>query len=115
RRAAVLCVSSLCPPAFVLLHLPSLPTRRSSDLLVLVAHVVGIRFLQLPAAQLTGHRRVALDDQRVRGHVVDPAVQGRTHGGLDRSEEHTSELQSRFELVCRLLLEKRKRSRYRQR
>src|SRR5699024_11467526 len=25
---------------------------------------------------------------------------------LDRSEEHTSELQSRFELVCRLLLEK---------
>src|SRR5699024_11800682 len=26
-----------------------------------------------------------------------------------RSEEHTSELQSRFDLVCRLLLEKRKR------
>src|SRR5699024_12098308 len=26
----------------------------------------------------------------------------------DRSEEHTSELQSRFELVCRLLLEKKK-------
>src|SRR5699024_11276167 len=25
-----------------------------------------------------------------------------------RSEEHTSELQSRFELVCRLLLEKKK-------
>src|SRR5699024_11202189 len=25
--------------------------------------------------------------------------------GLDRSEEHTSELQSRFDLVCRLLLE----------
>src|SRR5437868_15043838 len=28
--------------------------------------------------------------------------------GLDRSEEHTSELQSRFDLVCRLLLEKKK-------
>src|SRR5699024_12793547 len=28
----------------------------------------------------------------------------------DRSEEHTSELQSRFDLVCRLLLEKKKRS-----
>src|SRR5437868_10586425 len=28
-----------------------------------------------------------------------------------RSEEHTSELQSRFELVCRLLLEKKKRGR----
>src|SRR5699024_11877415 len=27
-----------------------------------------------------------------------------------RSEEHTSELQSRFELVCRLLLEKKKRN-----
>src|SRR5437868_7686683 len=26
-----------------------------------------------------------------------------------RSEEHTSELQSRFDLVCRLLLEKKKR------
>src|SRR5690606_40780635 len=28
--------------------------------------------------------------------------------GLDRSEEHTSELQSRENLVCRLLLEKKK-------
>src|SRR5699024_12185947 len=27
-----------------------------------------------------------------------------------RSEEHTSELQSRFDLVCRLLLEKKKRA-----
>src|SRR5699024_11449155 len=26
---------------------------------------------------------------------------------IDRSEEHTSELQSRFDLVCRLLLEKK--------
>src|SRR5437868_10265610 len=29
-----------------------------------------------------------------------------------RSEEHTSELQSRFDLVCRLLLEKKNRRRY---
>src|SRR5207249_10683889 len=28
--------------------------------------------------------------------------------GVSRSEEHTSELQSRFDLVCRLLLEKKK-------
>src|SRR5699024_11354582 len=28
--------------------------------------------------------------------------------GMKRSEEHTSELQSRFDLVCRLLLEKKK-------
>src|SRR5699024_12821423 len=29
---------------------------------------------------------------------------------IDRSEEHTSELQSRFDLVCRLLLEKKNRT-----
>src|SRR2546422_5682457 len=32
----------------------------------------------------------------------------RRHGGF-RSEEHTSELQSRLHLVCRLLLEKKKK------
>src|SRR5699024_8037637 len=31
---------------------------------------------------------------------------------LIRSEEHTSELQSRFDLVCRLLLEKKKTYKY---
>src|ERR1041385_8617529 len=31
------------------------------------------------------------------------------HPGVSRSEEHTSELQSRLHLVCRLLLEKTKR------
>src|SRR5689334_25269733 len=30
---------------------------------------------------------------------------------MERSEEHTSELQSQFHLVCRLLLEKKKRIR----
>src|SRR5699024_12786961 len=30
---------------------------------------------------------------------------------VNRSEEHTSELQSRFDLVCRLLLEKKKNRR----
>src|SRR2546429_8475292 len=30
------------------------------------------------------------------------------HDGFQRSEEHTSELQSRLHLVCRLLLEKKK-------
>src|SRR5438067_4111754 len=35
---------------------------------------------------------------------------GRGQGGDElRSEEHTSELQSRFDLVCRLLLEKKKK------
>src|SRR2546422_3970422 len=32
-----------------------------------------------------------------------------THGESNRSEEHTSELQSRLHLVCRLLLEKKKK------
>src|SRR2546422_4594979 len=32
----------------------------------------------------------------------------RAPGDADRSEEHTSELQSRLHLVCRLLLEKKK-------
>src|SRR5699024_12072206 len=31
-----------------------------------------------------------------------------TNDQMNRSEEHTSELQSRFDLVCRLLLEKKK-------
>src|SRR2546422_4320441 len=33
-------------------------------------------------------------------------------GGAQRSEEHTSELQSRLHLVCRLLLEKKKKNTY---
>src|SRR5256712_6399577 len=39
------------------------------------------------------------------GFTEDPAVTSRAAGG---SEEHTSELQSRSDLVCRLLLEKKK-------
>src|SRR5207249_5969456 len=35
-----------------------------------------------------------------------PPFQGATAESVLRSEEHTSELQSRFDLVCRLLLEK---------
>src|SRR5437868_12875958 len=41
---------------------------------------------------------------------VGPGVAAHVHrepGPLVRSEEHTSELQSRFDLVCRLLLEKK--------
>src|SRR2546422_6697122 len=42
-----------------------------------------------------------------------PPSGGRTAGAnrhLPRSEEHTSELQSRLHLVCRLLLEKKKKT-----
>src|SRR3712207_8125928 len=52
-----------------------------------------------------------LRDDPVGGLAREPACPGRglLHaGGLARSEEHTSELQSRQYLVCRLLLEKKK-------
>src|SRR5207244_13411044 len=45
------------------------------------------------------------------GVCGDPPRRSRSHpiqNGLDRSEEHTSELQSPDHLVCRLLLEKKK-------
>src|SRR2546422_1013963 len=43
-----------------------------------------------------------------RATVVKEAVYLLTAAGKWRSEEHTSELQSRLHLVCRLLLEKKK-------
>src|SRR2546422_5935195 len=49
---------------------------------------------------------VALDPVRHAGRV-DAARRHRER----RSEEHTSELQSRLHLVCRLLLEKKKQQR----
>src|SRR2546422_5539364 len=45
----------------------------------------------------------------VRRHTGDDARLER--GAAVRSEEHTSELQSRLHLVCRLLLEKKKKKR----
>src|SRR5207249_6119385 len=44
----------------------------------------------------------------VEHRLVDIGAGLEGHG--DRSEEHTSELQSRFDLVCRLLLEKKKKT-----
>src|SRR6266513_4842401 len=42
-----------------------------------------------------------------RGRFVPPGHPDHERPVLSRSEEHTSELQSRFDLVCRLLLEKK--------
>src|SRR5256885_12115777 len=42
------------------------------------------------------------------GILAQPAVGGADQREIDRSEEHTSELQSPCNLVCRLLLEKKK-------
>src|SRR5690349_24038948 len=60
-------------------------------------------------------RHAALDQRRRRGrHRPGAGVRVR-HELVDlfavrRSEEHTSELQSRRDLVCRLLLEKKKKT-----
>src|SRR5690625_5794487 len=72
--------------------LHSFPTRRSSDL--------GAGAGQRPGelAQGLGHQAGLEADVGVAHLALD----------LGRSEEHTSELQSRGHLVCRLLLEKKK-------
>src|SRR2546422_4275549 len=44
------------------------------------------------------------------GVLVD-LESGKDRSDCERSEEHTSELQSRLHLVCRLLLEKKKKNR----
>src|SRR5687768_6857499 len=56
-------------------------------------------------ARLAGHDRGAFVRCRATSDEHDAEDEA-----LHRSEEHTSELQSRLHLVCRLLLEKKKRS-----
>src|SRR5438034_3436829 len=77
-------------------HLHSFPTRRSSDL-----GQPG----ELLAKRLLLHDRIVQFGIRI-GHFHAEHVQLEAFG--DRSEEHTSELQSHSDLVCRLLLEKKK-------
>src|SRR5207249_9758969 len=78
-------------PVFISSHHPdprelhSFPTRRSSDLETAVQ---------------------SLPNGIAKGATTPPPE--RVQALKVRSEEHTSELQSRFDLVCRLLLEKRK-------
>src|SRR3712207_8324515 len=69
------------------------------------ALVAGARKPRHPRA---GRARPERGDNRVR--AGRPAADGggpRPRGACRRSEEHTSELQSRQYLVCRLLLEKK--------
>src|SRR5690606_41209463 len=85
--------------------LPSFPARRSSDLhhgqsvrLDLNRVTVGTDIEDGPATL----SRIGSGENWIGYHLV-------THLALHRrSEEHTSELQSRENLVCRLLLEKKK-------
>src|SRR5438067_4624294 len=77
------------------------------------------RTRSFPRAREDVGRRGAVEAQdRALGAVVEVAEPGIEElvGALrrqgPRSEEHTSELQSRFDLVCRLLLEKKKSAGY---
>src|SRR5688500_20127486 len=75
-------------------RLPSFPTRRSSDLAVVSADA-------LERSARDGMRERHRHPGRV-DHANDALL------AAARSEEHTSELQSPCNLVCRLLLEKKK-------
>src|SRR3712207_7064833 len=55
------------------------------------------------------HAELVLDRGHRRGGEPHPRLEDR----IARSEEHTSELQSRQYLVCRLLLEKKKQNEHR--
>src|SRR5438034_8435165 len=50
-----------------------------------------------------------LRDKKIPLFLVNARLSDRSFRGYNRSEEHTSELQSHSDLVCRLLLEKRKK------
>src|SRR2546422_7046509 len=82
-------------------------------------------FRSLQQQRSREHRRHGIRDafarERWRGAVYRLEQAGATGVKIgarreaesaDRSEEHTSELQSRLHLVCRLLLEKKKKNRY---
>src|SRR5699024_12843831 len=85
----------------------SCPTRRSSDL----GGHVGV-VLRLLVHHDAGR---PLEGQGVDGDILGVQADGNAQAAFkalhrvprQRSEEHTSELQSRFDLVCRLLLEKK--------
>src|SRR5207244_13276539 len=92
--------------------LHSFPTRRSSDLTFVSApeftKATGLQFYQQTLERLrnlTGVRSAALT------RFLPLMATGQENDCVsadDRSEEHTSELQSSDHLVCRLLLEKKK-------
>src|SRR5690242_21519579 len=91
-------------------QLHSFPTRRSSDLVVFIGpyehHSNELPWREAPVELITidedrdGRVDVEHLDYELRRHADSP---------LKRSEEHTSELQSHVNLVCRLLLEKKNR------
>src|SRR5690606_40857109 len=93
----------------------SFPTRRSSDLIELLMHYgIEPESTTIPSAWWSkepGTVTISITDQPTARSLV---VRNMGAAGVNetmlliRSEEHTSELQSRENLVCRLLLEKKK-------
>src|SRR5690606_42122239 len=86
-------------------HLDSFPTRRSSDLAFKIRMTIFTK--RLPDCV-----RVVVISRRLRQqeNVFVRLGWSIPNTFLLRSEEHTSELQSRENLVCRLLVEKKKKN-----
>src|SRR5690625_5427226 len=83
---------------------PLFPTRRSSDLVSSGDTGALDQAVERSEKNVTG--AIAATNQAMDAQAVMEAA--RPWPGW-RSEEHTSELQSRGHLVCRLLLEKKKK------
>src|SRR5690606_41882456 len=85
----------------------SFPTRRSSDLSVIDSRSICATAARaiFNASSVTNRRFFGTRSQVASGAATDSCSR---RGRMVRSEEHTSELQSRENLVCRLLLEKKK-------
>src|SRR5690606_40041860 len=94
--------------------LHSFPTRRSSDLLRALINCSEPVRHESHVAFLERYRPYGLDERALHTcYAMAENTFAVTQSDLDRpptlrSEEHTSELQSRENLVCRLLLEKKK-------
>src|SRR5204863_1421529 len=102
-----------CPPSSGSEQPPScIP---SASWLRRAARQRSVSRLRLPCGQLPQHDELSLEVRCYRDRFQLGSVscvfdrQQRQEFGT-RSEEHTSELQSRRDLVCRLLLEKKKNS-----
>src|SRR5207248_9039142 len=100
--------------AAALRALPSFPTRRSSDLVDdFVADKLGVVAADFAVVEIV--ILAAIFDERSQrrreffGLVFGDEVHNVIGDQSRRSEEHTSELQSPYDLVCRLLLEKKKK------
>src|SRR5699024_12123950 len=91
------------------IHLISFPTRRSSDLAERVVKKDASSGTDEKIVCFYGYETVKHNNQLHQLTTVTQQTFDILLGFIkDRSEEHTSELQSRFDLVCRLLLEKKK-------